>query len=125
MKAAKYGPESIGVDLRGRHGNHARGAANGRWNEGRMLSSHGYVLVRVGAGHPLAFGNGYAYEHDIVWVAANGPLGPGELVHHKNEDKTDNRLENLERLTASEHGRHHAMTRVREEDGSFAMELPA
>lgn len=104
-------------DGRGRHGNHARGRANGKWNGGRMLSSHGYVLVKVGRSHPLAFGTGYAYEHDLVWVTAHGPLPLGHLVHHKNGDKTDNRLENLEALTREEHGRHHIEERPRDAAG--------
>lgn len=31
-KIEKYGPRAAGVDMRGRHGNHARGADNARWN---------------------------------------------------------------------------------------------
>jgi hypothetical protein len=105
-------------DGRGRHGHHARGVANGRWNDGRMRSSQGYVLVRVGKDHPLAFGNGYAYEHLLVWAAAGRPMpGPDELIHHDNEDKTDNRLGNLVKITRSEHGEHHIAERDRDADG--------
>jgi len=42
------------------HQKRASGAAHHRWNDGRMLSSQGYVKVRVGREHPLADSNGYA-----------------------------------------------------------------
>jgi hypothetical protein len=125
-KAEKYGPDSVGVDLRGRHGNHARGAANGRWNDARMLNEDGYVKVRVGRDHPLADPNGYAYEHLVVWCAAGRPRpADGETLHHKNEDKTDNRLRNLELLTRLDHGRIHTADRQRDDAGRFSPEARA
>lgn len=118
--------KSLGVpidqlpDGRGKHANHARGAANPRWNATRIISEHGYVKVRVGRDHPLADPNGYAYEHLVVWVAAgNARPGPDETLHHKNEDKTDNRLANLELLTRTRHAQHHNAQRTRDELGRF------
>lgn len=123
-KAEKYGAESASLDMRGRHGNHARGAANGRWNDGRMLNEDGYVKVRVGRDHPLADPNGYAYEHLVVWCAAGKPRpGDGETLHHKNEDKTDNRLRNLEVLTRPDHGKVHDQNRERDEAGRYRSEV--
>ena len=46
-------------------------------------------------------------EHVMVWEAANGPLQAGMQVHHINEDKLDNRLENLQAMSALEHKRLH------------------
>lgn len=79
-----------------------------RWNNDRMLSSHGYVKVRVGVGHALADPKGYAYEHLFVWVEAGRRLPEkGEVIHHRNEDKTDNQLSNLELTTRHEHAAKH------------------
>ncbi len=127
-KVEKYGPESAGQDMRGRHGNHATGPKNGRWNTGaRRRTSHGYIAVRVGIEHPHAWGPArlrnfkYAYEHVLVMMDRLGrPLRVDEIVHHKNGDRTDNRDENLELMTASEHQRHHAdETRERDRLGRF------
>jgi hypothetical protein len=109
--AAKFGPDA--GDMRGRHENHARGAEHPRWNEGRMLTSHGYVAIKVPDGHHLQQAHGYAYEHDLVAEEMLGRrLLPDEVVHHKNEDKTDNDPGNLEVMTRAKHGLLHA--RIRE-----------
>jgi len=82
-----------------------------RFNRGTMLSSHGYVKLRIGKEHPLADSNGYAYEHLVVWVDS-GRERPrnGFAVHHINENKLDNRIENLELVSVHEHAtKHHAM----------------
>jgi hypothetical protein len=34
--------------------------------------------------------------HCLIWEQANRELLPGETIHHKNNIKTDNRIENLE-----------------------------
>lgn len=63
---------------------------------------------------PLADPNGYAYEHLVVWCAAGRPRPKrGEIIHHRNEDKTDNRLSNLELLTRGAHNAEHMAARKR------------
>lgn len=98
--------------------NTKRGAEHYRWNANRLMNEDGYVKVRVGIEHPLADPNGYAYEHLIVWCAAGNPRPPAhELLHHKNEDKTDNRYSNLELTTRPEHGALHIAERERDANG--------
>lgn len=46
-------------------------------------------------------------EHLIVWEAAHGKPPRGFHVHHINEIKTDNRLENLELKSIVDHVLHH------------------
>jgi len=73
------------------------GPKNGFWKGGRTIASNGYVLVRVGRDHHLADVRGYAYEHRIVAEQKIGrKLSKGEIVHHINGIKTDNRFENIE-----------------------------
>jgi hypothetical protein len=93
--------------------NTKRGAAHGRWSDERMLSEHGYVKVRVGKDHPLADPNGYCYEHLLVWVSAGRARPDADhLLHHKNEVKTDNRLDNLELLDRVAHAAEHQGERM-------------
>lgn len=44
--------------------------------------------------------------HRLVWEAFHGAIPPGFEVNHRNGDKTDNRLENLELVTRSENMAH-------------------
>lgn len=83
-----------------------------RWSGHRkIVNQQGYVKVRVGKTHPLADPNGYAYEHLVVWCAAGNPRpATGTVLHHRNEVRDDNRIENLELLSRTEHGQHHAAT---------------
>lgn len=98
--------------------NHAKASRQHRWKPGGKLGSTGHVKVRVGREHPLADPNGYAYEHVVVWCSAGNPRPTKkEILHHKNEDKTDNRIENLEVMSRSEHNRIHNADRPRDARG--------
>jgi hypothetical protein len=98
-----------------------RAEKNSRWNRGRLISSQGYVLIRVGKCHPLADPRGYAYEHLLVWVAA-GRKRPrrGFLIHHRDENKRHNWLGNLKRQPLSKHSRDHAQRQRCGRNGQFA-----
>ena len=94
-------------DGRGK-GPRVRGRKHYRWNTGKIISSDGYAKVRVGRKHPLADPNGYAYEHLLVWVSAGNPLPKiNEIIHHKDEDKQHNEIDNLILKTRSRHNAEH------------------
>jgi len=81
---------------------HLRHANTKRWRAlGHVRMSNGYRQVMTA--------NGYRYEHRLIMEGILGrPLLRSEVVHHKNEDKTDNRPDNLELMHDVDHLKHHA-----------------
>jgi hypothetical protein len=76
------------------------------WRGGEVLIAKGYAAVRIGDDHPFAEmrTNGYVLKHRLVMAEHLGrPLRSDETVHHKNGDRLDNRLENLQ-LRQGQHG---------------------
>lgn len=66
------------------------------WRNGRTNHILGYVLVHT-PNHPNAINGKYVLEHRLVMEKHLGRyLKPEEVVHHINEIKDDNRIENLE-----------------------------
>lgn len=85
------------------------GTKNGMWKGGRSIASNGYVLIRIGVGHPDADVRGYAYEHKIVAQNKLGrKLRKGEQVHHRDHNKQNNHPDNLLVVASrAEHAVHH------------------
>lgn len=67
-----------------------------RTGGGKGWLKDGYVLVYQ-AGHPNAHPDGSIKQHRLVMSEHLGrPLLDHETVHHRNGDRADNRIENLE-----------------------------
>lgn len=90
----------------------SRGAQKGnqkRFKTGRYVDRHGYVWIRLRL-IPDAEGliktyNGYASEHRAVMAIHLGrELKPSESVHHKDGDRSNNAIENLQLRMSASHG---------------------
>lgn len=119
-------------------GNHQygiKGSKNGSWKSDEKITRYGYRAIRM-IGHPFADADDFVFEHRLIAeenllndknsVEIDGKryLSPGYVVHHKNFDRLDNSIENLEVMTKSEHQRYHAKLNAQKRDektGRFLM----
>ncbi len=78
-----------------------------RWMVVRKTDERGYVYVRV-SDHPDADSSGWILEHRVVMERHLGRrLEPDEHIHHINEIRDDNRIENLQVVSLEEHNSIH------------------
>ena len=109
--------DKLGRFIKGQHYNKAtefkkgntinKGSNNPMWKEGKKTIK-GYVYIWM-PNHPYAiFNHRYVAEHRIVMELHLGrTLKSSEQVHHRNGNKIDNRIENLELFTVSDHFKRH------------------
>mgnify|MGYP001574720473 FL=1 len=72
-----------------------RGVHHHLWKGGRWTHPEGYIYV-LAREHHRANSQGYVYEHILIIEKVLGrKLRKGEVVHHINHKKNDNRPENL------------------------------
>ena len=83
------------------------GASAANWRGGRVKTASGHIYVQQPS-HPYCNKNGYVMEHRLMMEQHIGRLlTKSEVVHHRNGFKADNRLENLQLMTAVEHRAFH------------------
>lgn len=83
------------------------------WKIKKRISKGEYDYALV-PNHPNSTKDGYVlYHRIIVENHLKRILSQDEVVHHKNSNKKDNRIENLEVLSVREHARLHGLSRGR------------
>lgn len=91
----------------------AKGEKHGSWKGGVVNLPTGYIGVRISAGHKLhsmANSAGYIPEHRLRVAEFLGrPLESHETVHHKDGNRQNNSLDNLQ-LRSGKHGKGCVMT---------------
>lgn len=83
------------------------------WNIEKIISKgdYNYALVR---NHPNSTENNYVLHHRIIMENYLGRLlKKNEVVHHKDGNKKNNKLENLQLLSDEEHKRKHQLEQGR------------
>ncbi len=74
---------------------------------GKVVNYAGYIEISA-PNHPFKNNHGRVKEHRLVMEEFLGRyLDPKEVVHHVNENKQDNRIENLQLVTHKEHFKLH------------------
>ncbi len=67
------------------------------------INSTGYYMIST-----QKEGNFEKYLHRLIYEEHYGEIPKGYFVHHKNGNKLDNRIENLEAISHAEHTRLHS-----------------
>lgn len=80
---------------------------NDTYHKGYIITHGGYKMLKDDF-HPYKDSRGYVREHRLVVEKEIGCyLEPDKIVHHINEDRLDNRIENLQVVTHKEHNHIH------------------
>lgn len=119
QKVVWHAMYKMGIKARKAFKRNQYGENNSSWKGGRVLDrklktrtkykAPGYIRVKC-PNHPHANKAGYVAEHIMVALDKEGidRLPQGYCVHHINENKIDNRPENLVLCTSNMHGFYHA-----------------
>ena len=71
------------------------------WNKGKGKGwlDNGYRFFKINGKN--------IKEHHIIWIKFHGAIPQGCVIHHKDFDRLNNNIENLELMSRGEHVRFH------------------
>lgn len=111
------GPYNIGKKFSDSHKEKMRikklGSNNNMWNGGKYINNKGYVHI-YSPNHPYKDSRNYVAEHRLKMEIKIGRyLLKDEVVHHINENPSDNRIINLKLMNRGDHQRLHISMKVK------------
>jgi HNH endonuclease len=99
----------MGKQAKYKNHHHNYGKNHYKWKDGRIKDERGYIRI-LKPDHHFTNNLGYVYEHRLIWEEYyNCCLLPVGMIHHINGIKDDNRIENLQLMSRSDHGKHEAI----------------
>lgn len=77
--------------------------SNNRFWKGGVITRYGYKYIHKPS-HPKALKNGYVKRANLIWEQSTGYYPDnGKVLHHKDGDRLNDNLGNLQLMTHSEH----------------------
>jgi hypothetical protein len=93
------------------------GKNNSSWKRG-YYKENGYIILTGKYECPYSGIKGRIKEHVYIWWInhPNEPILLNEVIHHKNNIRNDNRIENLEKMKRIDHSKLHRIKQLRDRD---------
>ena len=106
-------PENLKGFIKGK-----KGSQHPRY-KGGFVDNDGYSNTFLPS-HPFSKKSGHILTHRLIMEQQIGRyLTEDEIVHHKDGDKSNNDISNLQIMTKSKHAEHHYTERAKDENGNF------
>jgi len=77
--------------------------------------NRGYKIINIGRRKEMS-------EHRLIWEQHYGKIPKGYIIHHKDENRSNNDINNLQLLTTSQHAELHSSERKRDKLGRWHSE---